>query len=79
MITITEPPAKGIVIKASTITAILKNLQDVVSGCTCNCNYSACPCNCNNCSCNCNWCTCNCNWGSCYHTNEYTKRLLEEE
>lgn len=78
MITISEPPATGVVIKSSTISAILTNLRDTVSGCSCNCNYSSCPCNCNHCSCNCNYCTCNCNWGNCYHTSEYAKERYKE-
>lgn len=66
-------PAVGVIIKASTVRQILKNLQDTTENCKCNCNYNTCPCNCNNCSCNCNYCTCNCNWSNCYHKSRYVK------
>lgn len=66
MITITEMPATGVIIKADTIKQILSNLKETTNVCFCNCNYVQCDCNCN-------YCTCNCNWGNCYHGNDYKK------
>lgn len=70
----------GELIKADELNLIIDEMNKIGAIgmiCDCNCNY--CSCNCNYCGCNCNWCTCNCNWGSCYHTSEYSKKLLEKK
>jgi hypothetical protein len=51
----------GDAISASTINALINDINNSGAACTCNCNY--CTCNCNYCTCNCNYaCTCNCNY-----------------
>ena len=48
-------------ITSTIINALINELNQSGTACTCNCNY--CTCNCNYCTCNCNYaCTCNCNY-----------------
>jgi hypothetical protein len=48
-------------ITAANINALITEINQAGTVCTCNCNY--CTCNCNYCTCNCNYaCTCNCNY-----------------
>jgi len=51
----------GTIVYASSLNAMINDLNNAGAVCTCNCNY--CTCNCNYCTCNCNYsCTCNCNY-----------------
>ena len=51
----------GMKITSAIINALVDEINNAGTVCTCNCNY--CTCNCNYCTCNCNYsCTCNCNY-----------------
>ena len=65
----------GEIVTKDHINELIAVLNNIETGCQCNCNYG-CTCQCNYaCTCVCNYCTCQCNHGCTCNCNYSDKRV----